>query len=177
MTGTSMATIGVLLRNALPTAVTGNSRAFAARSVVGSPTTRSMTRLIAPVRYMPSATTNRTTTDRTPVFENPSSASPSGARPSVRIAVRAPANTAHVGSRSQMSSAKRTTMTARVSHASTVIRLPPVVDVVCPGVYVPEPDDRPERAPENGVEIGPDEDVALVLAATVALDQMTHDVG
>ena len=28
-----------------------------------------------------------------------------------------------------------------------------------------------------GVEIGSDEDVALVLAATVALDQMTHDVG
>ena len=28
-----------------------------------------------------------------------------------------------------------------------------------------------------GVEIGPDEDVALVLAATVALDQMTHDMG
>ena len=28
-----------------------------------------------------------------------------------------------------------------------------------------------------GVEIGPNEDVALVLAATVALDQMTHDVG
>ena len=28
-----------------------------------------------------------------------------------------------------------------------------------------------------GVEIGPNEDVALVLATTVALDQMTHDVG
>jgi uncharacterized protein YxjI len=28
-----------------------------------------------------------------------------------------------------------------------------------------------------GVEIGPNEDVALVLAATVALDQMTHDAG
>jgi uncharacterized protein YxjI len=28
-----------------------------------------------------------------------------------------------------------------------------------------------------GVEIGPNEDVALLLAATVALDQMTHDVG
>ncbi len=28
-----------------------------------------------------------------------------------------------------------------------------------------------------GVEIGADEDVALLLAATVALDQMTHDVG
>jgi uncharacterized protein YxjI len=28
-----------------------------------------------------------------------------------------------------------------------------------------------------GVEVGPNEDVALVLAATVALDQMTHDVG
>ena len=28
-----------------------------------------------------------------------------------------------------------------------------------------------------GVEIGPNEDVALLLAATVALDQMTHDLG
>ncbi len=28
-----------------------------------------------------------------------------------------------------------------------------------------------------GVEIGPNEDVALVLAATVAIDQMTHEVG
>jgi uncharacterized protein YxjI len=28
-----------------------------------------------------------------------------------------------------------------------------------------------------GIEIGPNEDVALLLAATVALDQMTHDVG
>jgi uncharacterized protein YxjI len=28
-----------------------------------------------------------------------------------------------------------------------------------------------------GVEVGPNEDVALVLAATVAIDQMTHEVG
>ena len=28
-----------------------------------------------------------------------------------------------------------------------------------------------------GVEIGPNEDVALILAAVVAIDQMTHDVG
>ena len=28
-----------------------------------------------------------------------------------------------------------------------------------------------------GVEIGPNEDVPLVLAATVAIDQMTHEVG
>ncbi len=28
-----------------------------------------------------------------------------------------------------------------------------------------------------GVEIGPNEDVALILAATVAMDQMTHDGG
>ena len=27
-----------------------------------------------------------------------------------------------------------------------------------------------------GVEVGPNEDVALVLAATVAIDQMTHEV-
>ena len=28
-----------------------------------------------------------------------------------------------------------------------------------------------------GVEVGPNEDVPLVLAATVAIDQMTHEVG
>ena len=113
--------MGVLLMNALPTAVTGRMRRFAARSEPGMPTTRSMMRLMAPVRYMPSATTYSTTTDSTPELEKPLRASDSGARPSVRIAASVPANTAQVGKRPQMSSTSRTAMRPRVSQASTVM--------------------------------------------------------
>ena len=56
ITGTSMATIGVLLRKALPTAVRGRSLAFASVSLFGWPMIRVINIEIAPVRYMPAAT-------------------------------------------------------------------------------------------------------------------------
>ena len=57
MTGIIIATRGVLFRNALPKAIGGRILSWAPSIDFGRPINRSLNRLIAPVEYIPAATT------------------------------------------------------------------------------------------------------------------------
>mmetsp|Transcript_14230 Transcript_14230/g.38155 ORF Transcript_14230/g.38155 Transcript_14230/m.38155 type:complete len:204 (+) Transcript_14230:2494-3105(+) len=117
MIGMSIATTGVLFRNADVSAMGTSSRSCAVHSVFGRPRINFIIGRSNEVRWMPSATAKRTATVATPVLENPTSANCGVMTVNANRAVTAASIVTCVGIVPFTRNASIKSVIAKVSHA------------------------------------------------------------
>src|SRR5690348_4642536 len=117
----SMATSGVLFRNALTVTVGSASRSCVDTAPLGRPSRRGTSSVSTPVCRSPAATTNSTATVMTPEFENPASAWSAGNRSVTKIAASAATISTWAGWRPQTSNPNTAATMAMAPQAASVM--------------------------------------------------------